>query len=239
MGVAGSDNAHYIDGFIKGLKSSKNIYAQCPHCSNLFSLYNARLVYGKSPPKDALSESEKRLKKMASAVAEMQDQFDEAEEDWSRQKDEMDYKWRSKMDLSNSDHAAKVGNLNEKLRHLKSDVAAANKEIIQEKVDRALRSSRNTIEGHIAELFPMFHKTKVNPADLCSLIPTQPMDFVVFNGLFQKQVTSITFLDVKKGGSRLSPVQKSIKDSVNDGKVDFKTIRVNFDKVRGTAKEES
>ena len=238
MGVVGSDNARYIDGFIKGLKSSKNVYAQCPHCSNLFSLYNARLVYGKSPPKDALSESEKRLKKMASELAQMQDQFDEAQEDWSRQKEDLNDKWKNKMNLSNFDHGAKVGNLNEKLRHLKLDIAAANKEIIQEKVDRALRSSRSAIEGHIAELFPMFHKTKVNPADLCSLIPTQPMDFVVFNGLFQKQVTSITFLDVKKGGSRLSPVQKSIKNSVNDGKVDFKTIRVNFDKVKGTAKEE-
>jgi hypothetical protein len=121
---------------------------------------------------------------------------------------------------------------------LKHDIAAAQKEIIKEKVDRALISQRGVIEGHIAELFPAFRKTKINPADLCALIPTAPVDFVVMEGLFRKEVTQITFLDVKKGGAYLSPVQRSIRDTIKEGNVDFKMIRVNFENIKGNAIEE-
>ena len=53
--------------------------------------------------------------------------------------------------------------MKEKVRHMKQDVAATQKEIIKEKTQKALLSSRSAIEGHIAELFPLFKKTKINP----------------------------------------------------------------------------
>ncbi len=51
-----------VKEFIRGLSLAKNIYAECPFCSRLFSLHSTRLVYGKNPPKDILSESEKQVK---------------------------------------------------------------------------------------------------------------------------------------------------------------------------------
>ena len=196
-------------------------------------------MYGKSPPKDLLSKSEKQVKKAIQNLESLQIQFDDAKEDWDRKFGDTNYRWRNKLDLKYQQYLNQERFLKEKLRHLKSDVAAANKEVIKEKVQIALLRSRSVIEGHIAELFPMFRKTRINPADLCSLIPTQPIDFVVFDGLFQKEVKSITFLDVKKGKSGLTHVQKTIRDTINDGNVKFRKLRVNFDNVKGTAVEES
>lgn len=52
-----------------------------------------------------------------------------------------------------------------------------------------------------------------------------PVDFVAFNGIgVQRKVDSITFLDIKTGEARLSPVQKTIKDTVESGKVYFETV---------------
>lgn len=46
-----------------------------------------------------------------------------------------------------------------------------------------------------------------------------PIDYVVFPGLAAGKPTIIDFVDVKTGGSRLSAVQRQIRDAVNDGKV--------------------
>ena len=180
----------------------------------------------------------KQVKKAIQNLESLQIQFDEEKEEWDRKFGDTNYRWRNKLDLKYQQYLNQERLLKEKLRHLKSDVAAANKEVIKEKVQIALLRSRSVIEGHIAELFPMFRKTRINPADLCSLIPTQPIDFVVFDGLFQKEVKSITFLDVKKGKSGLTHVQKTIRDTINDGNVKFRKLRVNFDNVKGNAVEE-
>lgn len=249
----GKDKKSEIDSaknFISGLKSSKDVYCQCPSCDFIFSLHSSRLMYGKFPPKDQLSKSERIVKKTLEKLENLQGNYEEDMEEWREKMDDSNGNWRQKVvDLQNKwttrleytiqDSENDIGLLKEKLRHLKYDVAATQKEIIKEKVTRALLSSRSAIQGHIAELFPIFGKTRFNPADLCCLIPTQPVDFVVFNGLFKKNVESITFLDVKKGGASLSPVQKQIRDSISDGKVEFKKTRVNFDKIKGRAKEES
>lgn len=192
-----------------------------------------------SPPKSLLSQAERQVTKALEKAESLQGQLETDKEEWQIKLDDLDSQWRYKLDLKYQGYLNKERFLKEKLRHLKSDIAAAHKEIIKEKVDKALLSSRSAIEGHIAELFPVFQKTKINPADLCALIPTSPMDFVVFDGLFQKEVTKITFVDVKKGSATLSPTQKSIRDTIEDGKIEFKKLRVNFDGVRGHAEEES
>jgi predicted Holliday junction resolvase-like endonuclease len=52
-----------------------------------------------------------------------------------------------------------------------------------------------------------------------------PIDFVAFNGIgVNRRVDSITFIDIKTRDSRLKPVQKTIKDAVEAGKVHFETI---------------
>ncbi len=229
----------HVDSFVEGLKSSKNVYVQCPNCQFIFSLYHSRIFNGKSPPKDLLSKSVSQVRITLEQLESFQEKYEGDKEEWKSKIEEKDQHWRYKIDLKYQEYLNKERLFREKLRHIKSDIAAAHKEIIKEKVDKALLSSRSAIEGHIAELFPVFRKTRINPADLCALIPTSPVDFVVFDGLFQKEVSRITFLDVKKGGATLSHTQKSIRDTIEDGKIEFKKIRVNFDNVKGHAEEES
>ena len=221
--------------FIQGLKKSKNTYVECPHCRFVFSLFAANIMYGKNPPKDLLAKSQKQLTKTLDDYAKLMQRWLDNIEKFKTEKYNINYEWRNKLNLKYQEFLRREGVLKEKVRHMKNDVAATQKEIIKEKTDKALLTSRSVIEGHIAELFPIFKKTKINPADLCAMVPTQPVDFVVFDGLFQKEVKHVTFVDVKKGKSGLTDTQKSIKASVEDGHVDFKEIRVNFDKIKGNA----
>ena len=227
-----------VDDFIEGLKLAKNIYAECPGCNHIFSLHSSRLFYGKNPPKDMLSKSQREVESTLVRLDSLQERYDEDKDNWRMKNDETILAWRTKLDLQFSLWQGRESALKEKVRHMKSDIAAAQKEIIQEKVDRALLSQRGVIEGHISELFPLFRKTRINPADLCALIPTSPLDFIVFDGLFQKDVRSIVFLDVKKGGSGLSQTQRQVRNAVREGNVEFKTIRIDFENIKGTAVEE-
>ena len=229
------DKHNSAEQFVQGLKKSKDTYVECPHCKMIFSLYTAKMMYGKNPPKDLLAKSQKIVMKAQEKLENLQEQYDIAKDSWKYDLEAKNSDWRNKLDLKYQEFLRKEGLLKEKVRHMKQDVAATQKEIIKEKTQKALLSSRSAIEGHIAELFPLFKKTKINPADLCAMIPTQPVDYVVFDGLFQKDVKAVTFVDVKKGGSQLSHVQKTIKESIEDGHVDFKEIRVNFDKIKGNA----
>ena len=225
--------------FIEGLKESRNIYAECPQCNFIFSLFNARLMHGKNPPKDLLAKSEKQAKIAFDKLELFQEKYDSDIDELNQKMSESVYKLKGRINLMNEEYRNNKKLLTEKIRHMKSNIAYSQKEIIKEKTELALLRSRSVIEGHIAELFPFFNKTKYNPADLCALMPTQPIDFIIFDGLFKKDVSSITFLDVKKGKAQLSQTQKQIKSVIENGNVYMKKLRVNFDNVKGNAKEES
>jgi len=53
----------------------------------------------------------------------------------------------------------------------------------------------------------------------------EPIDFITFNGLSFSKVDSISFIEVKSGGSRLNDHQKAIKDAVEDKKVSYKVFK--------------
>ena len=52
-----------------------------------------------------------------------------------------------------------------------------------------------------------------------------PIDLIVFNGLIQRKVDSITFLEVKSGKSRLNKHQRMIRDTILDNKVNLRVLR--------------
>lgn len=96
----------------------------------------------------------------------------------------------------------------------------------QEKAIRAdaAKRSRAALLGSLMEqVGPLLPGFKHDLNDLRAL--WDPVDFVAFNGIgVQRKVDSITFLDIKTGEARLSPVQKTIKDTVESGKVYFETV---------------
>lgn len=60
---------------------------------------------------------------------------------------------------------------------------------------------------------------------LCDCRPLfDPIDIIIFDGVTKMKVESIKFMEIKTGGARLSEHQRSIKDAILDGKVDFKVL---------------
>ena len=208
--------------FASSLKMSKNLYVECPHCNEIFGLYGQKIFYGKSPPKDILTSSLRLIEKYKHDIKSALSKHEEEIEMYDDRLSDANDKYRQiKSDYTN----------------FKKNKALSMKEIIDEKKKMAIQRSRASVHGHLAELIPTFRKTNINPLDLCVLIPTRPLDFIVFRGLYGKEVTSITFLDVKSGGARLNPIQKSIKNVVSDGKIGFETLRVNFDVKANVSRE--
>jgi predicted Holliday junction resolvase-like endonuclease len=48
-----------------------------------------------------------------------------------------------------------------------------------------------------------------------------PIDLLVFNGLSNQKVESLSFVEVKSGAARLNAHQKSIRDAIEDHKVSY------------------
>lgn len=54
-----------------------------------------------------------------------------------------------------------------------------------------------------------------------------PIDFIAFDGLFEnRKVQQITFLEVKTGKSKVSPSEKSIKNTIEEKKIAFEEVRL-------------
>ena len=93
-----------------------------------------------------------------------------------------------------------------------------------------LRSSiadkqRAAVKGSVAETFaPYLGDFPFKPSE-CKFLG-DPIDYVVFEGLDKREVTSITFVDVKTDSAVLSKHQRQIRDVVKKGKVSFVEYRV-------------
>ena len=69
-----------------------------------------------------------------------------------------------------------------------------------------------------------FDNFNFNRNDCRSLF--DPIDYVIFEGLTQKQkVEKIIFVDIKTGTARLTSTQRSVKSLIEDKKVEFKTYK--------------
>ncbi|MEM2112334.1 MAG: Holliday junction resolvase-like protein [Candidatus Bathyarchaeia archaeon] len=97
--------------------------------------------------------------------------------------------------------------------------------LLQEREDAKKRSravSKGLMLEHICPYLPSFAH---HPRDARFL--GDPIDFVVFNGLFPKrEVTELTIAEVKSGGAQLNEVEKSIEKTIRKGRVNFEVIHL-------------
>lgn len=85
-------------------------------------------------------------------------------------------------------------------------------------------SQRAGIKGKVAETFAPFLPNFPFKASECKFLG-EPIDYVVFKGLNERNINSIHFLEVKSDKSKLSAQQKQIKEilnKLNSDKVTFK-----------------
>jgi predicted Holliday junction resolvase-like endonuclease len=74
----------------------------------------------------------------------------------------------------------------------------------------------------IEKIIPAHKEFKMPPCDCRPLF--EPIDFVVFNGLSEMNINSVTFLEVKTGNSRLANHEKMVRDAIDDKKLSYKVI---------------
>ena len=99
-----------------------------------------------------------------------------------------------------------------------------NSEIREHRRDAVARS-RAILGGQFAEqLSPFLPGFNYSPNE-CRFIG-KPIDFVVFKGADGKKIEEVVFVEVKSGGSKLSSVEKSLKDAVVEGRVKWEEYRV-------------
>jgi predicted Holliday junction resolvase-like endonuclease len=91
----------------------------------------------------------------------------------------------------------------------------------------AIVKSKAVTRGNIAETFIPFAIGNLNPRDFRHL--GDPIDYIVFSGVHNSRdteptVNEILFIEVKTSKSRLSKVQKAIKEAVKENRVKFLTL---------------
>ncbi len=88
----------------------------------------------------------------------------------------------------------------------------------------AIQRSLAVTTGKVYEqLVPYLPDFPFNPKDVRFL--GSPVDFVVFDGLSDGQITRIVFVEVKTGGAELSTRERRIRDAVQDSRVEWYELR--------------
>lgn len=92
----------------------------------------------------------------------------------------------------------------------------------------AIIRSRAVLGGQFSEqLAPYLPDFKYTPTE-CRFVG-KPIDFIVFQGMNEKNIKEIIFLEVKSGDSELSSSQKQLKNAVENGRVYWDEYRIPID----------
>lgn len=89
----------------------------------------------------------------------------------------------------------------------------------------AVQRSQAITAGKVHEqLIPYLPLFPYNPKDVRFL--GSPVDLVVFDGLSEGRLDRIVFVEVKTGGSGLTIRERSVRDVVRAGDIDWEELRV-------------
>lgn len=99
---------------------------------------------------------------------------------------------------------------------------------------RSVNTSRAVLKGKMAEqLAPIMPEFQYLPSDAKFL--GDPVDYVVFDGYSdfrdgegEAEDIEVVLIDIKSGGARLTKGQQAIARAVQEGRVRFETIRIDF-----------
>ncbi len=89
----------------------------------------------------------------------------------------------------------------------------------------AILKSRAVLSGQFSEqLAPFLPGFDFKPTE-CRFVG-KPIDFLVFKGMDEKDINEIVFVEVKSGDSKLSPIEKKVKEAVKNRKVRWEEYRI-------------
>lgn len=88
----------------------------------------------------------------------------------------------------------------------------------------AVKRSRSVLGGQFSEqLSPFLPAFPADPTEVRFI--GKPIDFIAFSGSSRGTVDEILFIEVKTGNSKLSPVERSLRDAVGKGRVRYVEYR--------------
>jgi predicted Holliday junction resolvase-like endonuclease len=117
--------------------------------------------------------------------------------------------------------------------HLRIEqLLAEHESMLTEARRQSVQKSRSTLKGQIAEqMAPLLPGFRYAPADARFL--GDPIDYLIFSGYTdlrdnrgEASELDIVLLEVKQGSSSLSPFQRAIAKSIQDGRVRFEILRI-------------
>lgn len=89
----------------------------------------------------------------------------------------------------------------------------------------AVKRSRSTLSGQFLEqLSPYLPDFPADPTEVRFI--GKPIDFIAFHGASKGNVERISLIEVKSGASKLSTVERTLRDAVAAGRVDWVEYRV-------------
>lgn len=89
----------------------------------------------------------------------------------------------------------------------------------------AVKRSRAVLGGQFSEqLAPFLPDFPGDPTEVRFI--GKPVDFILFAGASRGTVDEVVFIEVKTGESALSPVERSLRNAVRDGRVRYVEYRV-------------
>lgn len=84
----------------------------------------------------------------------------------------------------------------------------------------AIKQSRAVLSGQFSEqIAPYLPEFPFKPTEARFI--GKPVDFVVFKGMDEKKIDGVVFVEVKTGKSQLSSVEKSLKETIQNKKVEW------------------
>ncbi len=92
----------------------------------------------------------------------------------------------------------------------------------------AIMRSRAVLSGQFSEqLAPYLPGFRFKPTE-CRFIG-KPIDLICFEGLDEKEIDRIVFIEVKSGNSKLSGIERKLKRAVEEGRVGWEEWRADLD----------
>ena len=89
----------------------------------------------------------------------------------------------------------------------------------------AIMKSRAVLGGQFSEqLAPYLPNFNYLPTE-CRFLG-KPVDFIVFKGMDERNITEVVFVEAKSGRSKLSPQEKSLKETIEKKKVRWEEYRI-------------
>lgn len=99
------------------------------------------------------------------------------------------------------------------------------KDKIPEIRETAIKQSRAVLSGQFSEqIAPYMPDFPYKPTE--ARFVGKPVDFIVFKGMDEKKIEEVVFVEVKSGQSQLSNVEKSLKETIKNKKVEWHEYRM-------------